>query len=147
MSNSLNVVALSGRLARDVELRYTPNSQPVAEITLAVSEYKKNQDGSAGERTSWPRCTIWGARAEALAKYASKGDEITIEGKIRTDQWEDKETGAKRSKTYIWVRDFYFGRKKRGSQESGQDQSSSSGGGYTTGKQFDGPPEDDDIPF
>ena len=84
----MNSVILIGRLARDPELRYTPNSQTaIAHFTLAVDRpYTKGAD----RQTDWIDIVAWRKTAEFVCKYFSKGDPVVVEGSIQTRMWEDK---------------------------------------------------------
>lgn len=98
---SFNNVTLLGNLTRDIELKYVgDNNTAVADMGLAVNNRVKR----GGEWTDEPcfiDVTLWGRTAENCSEYLSKGSQCLVNGELRMDQWEDKETGAKRSKLYI----------------------------------------------
>ena len=99
---SINRVIISGNLTRDPELRSTAGGTSVLGFGVAVNDRRKNQQ--TGEWEDYPNfidCTMFGARADALNKYLSKGTKVTIEGKLRWSQWE--RDGQKRSKIEVIV--------------------------------------------
>ena len=99
---SINRVIISGNLTRDPELRSTAGGTSVLGFGVAVNDRRKNQQ--TGEWEDYPNfidCTMFGARADALNKYLSKGTKVTIEGKLRWSQWE--RDGQRRSKLEVVV--------------------------------------------
>ena len=105
---NLNKVFLMGNLTRDVELRSTPSGQQVAKVGLAINRVWTGQDGEKREDTTFVDCEAWGKTGETMAKYLSKGRPVFIEGRLKLDQWEDKESGQKRSKMGVVVESFQF---------------------------------------
>lgn len=150
---SINRVIISGNLTRDPELRSTASGLPVLGFGVAVNDRRRNQQ--TGEWEDYPNfidCTMFGARADSLSRYLSKGTKVTIEGKLRWSQWE--RDGQKRSKIEVIVDELEF----MSSRNAGN------GGGYAAGGQMGGAPAtyaapaapainaassvyDDDIPF
>lgn len=84
----MNQIILTGRLTRDPELRYTANDKAVVNFTIAVDR-GKNANGE--KETDFPRCKVYGAQAENLCRYCSKGSLIGVEGKIETGQYTNRE--------------------------------------------------------
>lgn len=104
---SINKVIISGNLTRDPELRATAGGMQVMSLGVAVNDRRKNQQ--TGEWEDCPNfvdCTMFGTRAESLARFLSKGVKVTIEGKLRWSQWE--RDGQKRSKLEVVVDDLEF---------------------------------------
>lgn len=102
MARGVNKVILIGNLGRDPEIRYTPNGLAVANVTLATSEaWKDKQSGEMQERTEWHRVVFYQRLAEIAGEYLRKGSKIYVEGKIRTNKWQDKTTGQDRYTTEI----------------------------------------------
>ena len=97
MSGSVNKVILIGRLGRDPELKYTPNGAPVAKFSLATDEVFKDRSGEQQKHTEWHNIVAWNKLAEICGEYLTKGKQVYIEGSIRSRQWDDKQTGAKRT--------------------------------------------------
>jgi len=90
----VNKVILIGNLGADPEMRYTPSGTAVAKFRIATTERFKDQQGNLQERTEWHRVTAWGKLAEICGQYLSKGKQVYIEGRIRSDTWEQE--GVKR---------------------------------------------------
>ncbi len=104
---SINKVHITGGLTRDPELRSTASGMPVLSMGVAVTDRKKNQQSGEWEDVpNYIDCTLFGARAESVAKYLSKGSKVAIEGKLRWSQWE--KDGQKRSKIEVIVDDIEF---------------------------------------
>jgi single-strand DNA-binding protein len=97
-----------GNLTRDIELRHTAGNQPVARIGLATNRRWKTPEGEQRDETMFIDCEAWGKIAEMMSQFFSKGRPILIEGRLKLDQWEDKETKAKRSKHVVVVENFHF---------------------------------------
>jgi single-strand DNA-binding protein len=98
---SFNKVILMGNLTRDPETRYAGNGTAIVKFGLAVNERFQGPDGQWQDRPTFVDVTLFGKRAEAFAKFHTKGKPAFIEGKLRLDTWEDKEGGGKRSKLYV----------------------------------------------
>ncbi len=107
MAGSVNKVFLMGNLTRDVELKYTPSNQPVATFGLAMNRRYRTRDGEDREETTFVDCEAWARTAEVMSEYLSKGRPVFIEGRLKLDQWQDKE-GNKRSKLRVVVENFQF---------------------------------------
>jgi single-strand DNA-binding protein len=115
---NLNRVYLAGRLTRDPEVRYTPSGTAIADIGLAVSRFFKNDQGESKEETDFFDVTAFGKTAEVVQKHLRKGSPIYVEGRLKLDQWDDRETGKKRSKVKIIAEAMQFvGPKPQGSGE------------------------------
>ncbi|MDP2300206.1 MAG: single-stranded DNA-binding protein [Coriobacteriia bacterium] len=105
---SINRVVISGNLTRDPELKATGSGMSVLKLGVAVNDRRKNQQ--TGEWEEFPNfvdVTIFGARAEALARFLSKGMKVAIEGKLRWSQWENQQ-GEKRSKLEVVADEIEF---------------------------------------
>ena len=90
--NSYNRVILVGHLGKDPEVRYIPQSnQAVAKFSLATTEVWQSQSGEKKERTDWHTIEVIGKTAEFCEKYLKKGKMVMVEGKLRYDQWTDKD--------------------------------------------------------
>lgn len=99
---SFNQVVLMGNLTRDVEVRQLPSGSQVAEIGLAVNrKWRDKGSGEMKEEVGFYDVVMWGRTAEIADQYLKKGSSILIQGRLQQDRWEDKETGAKRSKVKI----------------------------------------------
>lgn len=102
----MNVWHATGRLTRDVELRYTQSGTAIAKLGLAVN-HRYVVDGEKREKVCFIDCTVWGKSGEAFSKHFSKGDAVTITGRLDLEQWDDRD-GNKRSKHVINVNDWEF---------------------------------------
>ena len=100
-TRGVNKVILMGRLGGDPDVRYTPSGKAVCNITVATSEVYKDQHGQKQEITDWHRIVIWGKQAEIVGQLLGKGDQIYIEGKQRTREWDDN--GIKKYITEVIV--------------------------------------------
>lgn len=105
---NLNKVFIGGNITRDIELRNLPGGQAIAQIGLAVNRSWTGNDGQKKEETTFIDCEAWGKTAEVMHKYLAKGRPVFIEGRLKLDQWDDKETGQKRSKLKVVVDGFQF---------------------------------------
>ena len=144
-----NKVILMGRLTRDPEVRYVSSGTPVAGLGLAVNRRWKNQEGQMQEETTFVDVDAFGRQAETIGQYLKKGRPVMVEGRLKLDQWDDKQTGQKRSKLGVVLENFQFldsrGEGGGGGDSSGYSQpepssGTPSGGGGSV-------PEDDDVPF
>src|ERR1044072_9405587 len=95
---SFNKVILVGNLTRDPELRYTPKGTAIAKIGLAVNRVWTNEAGEKKEEVTFVDVDVFGRTVENVGQYMRKGRPILIEGRLRLDQWDDKQTGQKRQK-------------------------------------------------
>lgn len=102
----INKVFLSGNLTRDPELRALQNGDSVLEFGLAVNDRVRDASGEWVDRPNFVDCTVWGRRADALAKILAKGLKVCVEGSIRYSSWEDRETGQRRSKLRVAVKEL-----------------------------------------
>jgi single-strand DNA-binding protein len=115
---NLNKALFAGNLTSDPELIYTPKGTPVVNASLAVNEFYTAEDGERQQITTFIDIKVWGPSAENFAKLAKKGQEILIEGSIRQDTWEDKESGQKRSKLYVRADSWQFTQRKSAAPEA-----------------------------
>jgi single-strand DNA-binding protein len=146
----MNHVFLVGRLGRDPEIRYTPSGQPVANFSVAVDESYKDSSGNKVKKTLWMNCVAWAQTAETLNKYMHKGDQIILNGRLQTREYEAKDGTGKRYVTEVVVTRFSFGAKagaSNGSHDDGQGDNGHHDNGTGNGNGYGAPPVDDDIPF
>jgi len=87
---SLNKVQLIGRLGKDPEGRFTPNGKKVAHFSLAVSQHWKTKEGDAKEITEWVNVEAWGRLGEICEQYLHKGRLIYLEGRLKTDRFDER---------------------------------------------------------
>ena len=105
---NLNKVMLMGNLTRDPEVRYTPKGTAIANLGLAVNRVWTTESGEKKEEVTFVDIDVWGRQAETIAQYMTKGKPIFIEGRLKLDSWEDKETHQKKSKLKVVCESFQF---------------------------------------
>jgi len=160
---NFNKVIIAGNLTRDPELRYTPKGTAVARITLAVNRtYSSSEGGEKKEEVSFVDVDVWGRQAEVISQYMKKGRPLLVEGRLKQDTWEDKNTKQKQSKLKVVLESFSFIDSNR--SEGGGGGGGGGGGAPEAprsrptptspapaaapeGGESDGPPEGDDVPF
>ena len=99
--SSYNKVILMGNLTRDCETRFAANGTAIVKFALAVNRRYQDAEGNWKELPTFIDITIFGKRGEAFARFHTKGKPAFIEGQLRMDTWDDKQTGQKRSKLYV----------------------------------------------
>ena len=107
MSASYNRCIFLGNITRDPEIRFTPSGMSIARIGLAVNSKRKSGDTYIDE-VLFIDCTAFGRTAEVIGEYVKKGHLVLIEGRLQLQQWEDKTTGAKRSKHEVLIDRIQF---------------------------------------
>src|SRR5882724_6653794 len=148
-----NKVILIGNLTRDPELRYTSQGVAIAKITLAINRTWRNEAGETKEEVTFVDVDAFGRTAENIGQYFKKGRPILVEGRLRYETWEDKQTNQKRSKLGVVLENFQFLDSNRGGEGSAPDAPRSRPASAPAGKAEspDGgadappPPEDDDV--
>jgi single-strand DNA-binding protein len=151
---SYNKTLLMGNLTRDPELRYTPKGTATAKIGLAVNRQWKSESGEKKEEVTFIDIEAWGRQAEVIAQYCKKGSQLFVEGRLKLDTWDDKQTGKKQYKLKVVLESFSFiggksDQKTAASSEPAQPPQPKSG--FTTDGKIDDPElppsEPDDVPF
>jgi single-strand DNA-binding protein len=98
----VNKVILVGNLGKDPEVRYTSGGQAVANLRIATSRsWTDKQSGQRKEETEWHDVEVWGKQAEQCGEYLAKGRQVYVEGRLKTDKWQDKASGQERSKVKV----------------------------------------------
>ena len=100
----LNQVLLCGRLTRDPELRYLPSGTALCKLGLAVSRRYRSKEGERKEETLFINVTVWEKQAEFCGENLRKGRPVLVEGQLQSDEWEDKQTGQRRSSIQVRAR-------------------------------------------
>jgi single-strand DNA-binding protein len=147
---SFNKITIVGNLGRDPELRYTPQGTPVCNFSIATNERRKDKTGEMQDQTTWFRVTLWGRQAETASQYLTKGKPIYIEGRLRVEEWTDRD-GKPRHTLEVHATDMQFIGAAGGGAGGG-------GGGRTEDSQAErapageaatGQPDfaEDDVPF
>ena len=98
---NLNRVFLMGNLTRDPEVRYTPKGSAIANLGLAVNRVYSTESGEKKEEVTFVDIEAWGKQAEAIGRYLAKGRSVFVEGRLKLDTWEDKESKQKRSRLKV----------------------------------------------
>ena len=105
---SFNKVLLLGNLTRDPELKFLPSQTPVAEFGIACNRKFRTSNGEDREEVTFVDVTAFGKQAEVISQYMEKGKPIFVEGRLKYDQWDDKNGGSKRSKITVVLENFQF---------------------------------------
>lgn len=143
-----NKVILIGNLTRDPELRYTPKGTAIAKIGLAINRTWRNDAGETKEEVTFVDVEAWARQAETLSQYMKKGSPIMIEGRLRLDTWDDKQTNQKRSRLCVVAEGFQFLGSGGGQRDQGEGPKRAAPGAAVTEEPANGdPPAEDDVPF
>ncbi len=150
---SYNRVILMGNLARDPEIRQAQNGTFVGKSAIAVNERVPDGQGGWKDEASFFNFVLFGKQAESFGKNFQKGKAILIEGRLREDRWQDKETGQNRSKVEVVADRWYFAASAGGRSEGGSTARSAAPAGaaqsapdFPGAGDFGGGPADD-VPF
>jgi single-strand DNA-binding protein len=126
---NLNKVMLIGNLTRDPELRVTPKGTAICTFSLAVNRKFKDESGGEREEVTYVDIEAWSKQGETISKYCTKGRPLFVEGRLRLDQWEDKNTKEKRSRMKVVLENFQFLGSGRG--DGGGNRGGGEEGGYS----------------
>ncbi len=129
-SRGVNKVIIVGNLGNDPEVRYMPNGNAVANLSIATSESWKDQQGQQQERTEWHRVTMYRRLAEVAGEYLKKGSQVFIEGKLQTRKWQDKDGNDRYTTEIIADNMQMMGGRNEGGGQSNQGGQQSNQGGY-----------------
>lgn len=141
---NLNRCTFMGNLTRDPELKYTPKGTAVCNFGLAINE-RWTDNGEKKESTTFLDFVAFNKQAETIAQYMKKGRPLYVESKAQLDQWDDKQTGSKRSKVNFVVKEFQFLGDSSTQRESGN--VSRPAKPVTSGTAELPPDTEDDVPF
>ena len=157
---NFNKVILAGNLTRDPELRYTPKGTAVAKLGLAINRIWTTETGEKREEVTFIDVDAFGRQAETIGQYLKKGRPILVEGRLKLDQWDDKQTGQKKSKLGVILENFQFldsGNRAEGGVPSAPSapaaprpaRPAAPAAPSAPAADHDGPPpeESDDVPF
>lgn len=146
---SFNKIIVVGNLGRDPELRYTPQGTPVCSFTVATNEKRKDRAGEMQDVTTWFRVTLWGRQAETASQYLAKGRPIYVEGRLRVEEWTDRD-GKQRYTLEVQATDMQFiggGRTDEAAAAGGAAGGATSRSPSSERQQPEPDLSDDDIPF
>jgi len=145
---SFNKITIVGNLGRDPELRYTPQGNAVCNFSMATNEKRRDKSGDLQDITTWFRVTLWGRQAENASKFLQKGSPVYIEGRLRVDEWTDRD-GKNRYTLEVNANDMQFlsGGRADDFAPSDDDDYGSQASSQAASASGSGDPSDDDIPF
>jgi single-strand DNA-binding protein len=119
--SSFNKITIVGYLGRDPEIRYTPQGTAVCNISVATTERRKNVAGEYEDHTTWFRVTLWNRQAELANEYLAKGRQVYIEGRLRQEEYTDRE-GNKRVSLEVNATEMQFlGRREDSAEQFSAD--------------------------
>jgi single-strand DNA-binding protein len=140
---SFNKIIIVGNLGRDPELRYTAQGTPVCSFSVATNERRKDRNGEMQDHTTWFRVTLWNRLAETASQYLQKGKQVYIEGRLRVDEYVDRD-GKPRHSLEVFATDMQF-IGSRGDDAPYERAATASASASPAESQSD--LSDDDIPF
>ena len=110
---NVNKIIITGNLTANPELRYTPSGKAVLSASIANNEHFTDAQGQEQKVTTFVNLEVWGRPAENFGKLVKKGQELFVDGKLRMDEWSDKQTNARRTRLYLLVENWQFTQFKR----------------------------------
>jgi len=136
MSRGLNKVMIIGHLGHDPEMRFTPSGRPVTTFSVAMSRTWNSSNGERRSKTEWFKVVAWGNLAEICKKFLTKGQQVYVEGRLETRNWEDKE-GQKRTTVEVIANEMTMLGDRRDKNGDGDDSN------------YENPPkiDEDEFPF
>lgn len=156
---SFNKVIIAGNLTRDPEMRYTPKGTAIARFGIATNRKWKTETGELKEEVTFVDIDAFGRQAEVIAQYMKKGRPLLVEGRLKLDEWEDKNTHQKVSKLRVVLESFSFIDSNRGESAMAGDAQRTRTGAAPAAAAASGSasdpavpeapaaPEEDDVPF
>lgn len=146
---SFNKVILLGNLTRDPEVRYTPKGSAVCDLGIAVNRVYTTDSGERREEVTYVDVVLWARLAEIAGEYLKKGRPVFIEGRLQMDQWDDKQTGQKRTRLRVVGESMQLLGSRPGGAEGPGENRQASGGKTTAAPKPTAPaaPDEDEIPF
>jgi single-strand DNA-binding protein len=147
---NFNKVILAGNLTRDPELRYTPKGTAVAKLGLAINRKWRDESGQLKEEATFVDVEAFAKTAETIGQYLKKGSPVLIEGRLRLDTWDDKQTNQKRSRLLVVCENFQFldsARNRESSPAEAQRPGPAPAPPAGAPPEMDGAPAEDDVPF
>ena len=156
MAKSVNKVILIGNLGKDPEVKYTPGGMAVAKFSVATSYRSKDKAGEWQDHTDWHNIVVWDKLAGIAGEYLKKGGKVYIEGRLKTDSWEDPQTKQKKYMTSVVATDLVLLGGREGGAGGGEYAGRGGSRGDAAPNEMDqrapemegaSPISDDDIPF
>src|SRR5438067_2897385 len=130
-----NKIILVGNLTRDPQLRYLPSQMAVVDFGLAVNHKFKTKTGADREDVLFIDCSCFGRGAEVINQYCQKGKQLLVEGRLKLDTWDDKQTGQKRSRHKVTIDNFQLLGSREG--QAGGAAGGAGGAGGDQGRSYD----------
>jgi len=149
----MNKVIIMGKLTRDPEVKYTPKGMAIANLGMALNHKFKNAAGEMQEEVTFVDVTAFSKQAELCGEYLKKGASLLVEGRLKTESWDDKQTGQKRSKMVVIMENMHFigGKKEdagtRPQQQETRDYKMNSRPASKPDAALNPPDDTDDVPF
>lgn len=140
----MNVLIIAGTLGQDAELKYTSTGTAICRFSVATN-YTYIQEGERKEETEWHRCTLWAKRGEALSPHLTKGTKVTVNGRVKTTEYQGKD-GTRKWSTEVIVNDVTLQGGGQGGGGSQRQQQRTQRPQQAAPTAF-GQGADDDIPF
>jgi single-strand DNA-binding protein len=145
---SFNKIIIVGNLGRDPELRYTAQGTPVCSFSVATNERRKDRNGEMQDHTTWFRITLWNRLAETASQYLQKGKQVYIEGRLRVDEYIDRD-GKPRHSLEVFATDMQFIGSRGGDDAPYEQRAASASASSASASPAESQSDlsDDDIPF
>ena len=150
----LNNVTIAGRLTRDPELKYIASGRAVCRVSIANAQRYKDKEGEWKENTTFVDATVWDKQAEYVGEKLRKGRPVIVEGRLKSNSWEDQATGQKRTKIEIAahrITPLDWEPKGDGGETDSRDRGGSGGSSARyereAGSDYEEPIPEEDIPF
>lgn len=144
---SFNKIIIVGNLGRDPELRYTPQGNAVCNFSVATNEKRRDKAGDLQDITTWFRITLWGRQAENASKYLQKGRPVYIEGRLRLDEWTDRDGNPRQTLDVTATEMQFIGSRTDDFGGGSENKFEETAKGSAAGAESGGDAQDDDIPF
>ena len=148
---NFNKVILAGNLTRDPEVRYTPKGTAIAKFGMAINRTWKSETGETKEEVTFVDIDAFGRSAEVVGQYLKKGRPVLVEGRLKLDTWEDKNTHQKVSKLKVMMESFSFldsrGDGGGGGESFRKPAAAPAAASAPSASEESEPPSDDDVPF
>lgn len=145
--SGVNKVMLLGNLGKDPEVKHLESGASVATFPIATSETYKDKQGNKQENTEWHNIDLWNKQAEIAEKYLSKGDSVFIEGKIKTDKYQDKEGNDRYITKIRGLQMTMLGKRQNNQEQAGGQQGGQGGEPEPKSDIAENPGGEDDLPF
>ena len=146
-----NTMTIKGRAGADASLRFTPNGRATADFSVADTPRRKNEQTGQFEDsgpTLWQRVQVWGPEAEKAAEEVRKGSLVTVSGRVKAEEWQDKQTGETRKSTTLVADVVYVHppKEQQGGPRVQQNQAQPDPWGSSTNQAFGGGQDSDSNP-